>query len=79
MTSLTPNIIFEAADYSNDVELILKEKEGEFALHIVKDTGLNKEGTEFTFNSIVMKLEISDFVRLIDSIYPYLKRDGIEI
>lgn len=76
---MTSNIIFEAADIENEVELILKENEGEFQLHIVKSDGLSMDGKEFVDKSIVMNLEISDLVRLIDSCYPYLKREGIEV
>ena len=74
------NIVFEAADLQESVELILFEVHGtgEFELHVTKDMGISEDGKEFVDKSIVMKLGIEDFARLIDSIYPYLKREGIE-
>lgn len=75
------NIIFEAANFDSSTELILFEKEGsgEFELHITKDAGLSEDGKEFLYDSIVMKLDISDLARLVEVVYPYMKRDGIEI
>ena len=31
--SQIPNIVFECADFENDIEMLLIEKEGEFHLH----------------------------------------------
>ena len=73
------NIIFEASNFQTSTELLLIEEKGEFELHLVTDAGISEDGKEFLNKSIVIKLDISDFVRLIDSIYPYLKREGIEI
>ena len=77
--SHTDNIIFEASNIGQEIELMLIEKGGEFQLHVVKSDGLSMDGKEFVNNVIVMNLEISDIVRLIDAVYPYLKKEGLEV
>ena len=65
-----PNIVFECADFENDIEMLLIEKEGEFHLHL---------HNSFTDDSMVMKVDIQDFARMFASLTKYFQRDQIEI
>jgi hypothetical protein len=68
--SQIPNIVFECADFENDIEMLLIEKEGEFHLHL---------HNSFTDDSMVMKVDIRDFARMFASLSEYFQRDQIEI
>ena len=68
--SQIPNIVFECADFENDIEMLLIEKEGEFHLHL---------HNSFTDDSMVMKVDIHDFARMFASLSEYFQRDQIEI
>jgi transcription initiation factor IIF auxiliary subunit len=65
-----PNIVFECGDFENDIEMLLIEKEGEFHLHL---------HNSFTDDSMIMKVDIHDFVRMFDSLSEYFKREEITI
>ena len=68
--SQIPNIVFECADFENDIEMLLIEKEGEFHLHL---------HNSFTDDSMIMKVNIHDFARMFASLAKYFQRDQIEI
>ena len=68
--SQIPNIVFECADFENDIEMLLIEKEGEFHLHL---------HNSFTDDSMVMKVDIQDFAKMFDSLSEYFKREQIKI
>ena len=68
--SQIPNIVFECADFENDIEMLLIEKEGEFHLHL---------HNSFTDDSMVMKVDIQDFSRMFASLSEYFQRDQIGI
>lgn len=68
--SQIPNIVFECADFENDIEMLLIEKEGEFHLHL---------HNSFTDDSMVMKVDIQDFARMFASLSEYFQRDQIGI
>ncbi len=68
--SQIPNIVFECADFENDIEMLLIEKEGEFHLHL---------HNSFTDDSMVMKVDIQDFARMFGSLSEYFQRDQIGI
>ena len=68
--SQIPNIVFEYGDFENDIEMLLIEKEGEFHLHL---------HNSFTDDSMIMKVNIHDFAKMIDSLSEYFKREQIKI
>ena len=68
--SQIPNIVFECADFENDIEMLLIEKEGEFHLHL---------HNSFTDDSMIMKVDIHDFAKMFDSLSEYFKREQIKI